>query len=492
MKPILKSKGINESEKYLSDLAERTFLSLWSFPNIFRKPGTELSDLLVVYGQDIIIFSDKDIGWSDGIDTKAAWKRWYKKAILAGANSTNSAARWIREHPQRLFTDAANKERAPFRLEEIKNPRIHLVSICSGVDKIVKLHYKDRSGTFMLSPYIEGDDHMNKCGEHGYPIFAVGDVLPQKDFVHIFSREAISCVMTEFDTISDFIKYLEWRREGFRKKKFGICAGEEELVAVYWKQMQYTGWDLSKIYGPRASNHSLAIVGGLFHELSFDPNYLEWKARCVESQFWDDLIQEFASHVITGCVPKVADINPSFQMSERVLRFMASENRDRRIYLSMQFKTMLERSVDQRADRYVRKLPPVTYSDKHSYVFMAATHHPDIHGDYEAYREQRINAIGAYCLDLLHQFPTIDHAVGITIDTWGRVSGRVNSSGDVMVVEREDFDEGRLDYLNKMRDALEIVPLDLEVINQKIKRNEKRLRQDLKRRQHQRKPAFRI
>ena len=62
-----KSKGLTESERYLANLCEKSFLSLWSYPNVFRDQGRkegkgdgkELCDLLVVFDRDVIIFSDK-------------------------------------------------------------------------------------------------------------------------------------------------------------------------------------------------------------------------------------------------------------------------------------------------------------------------------------------------------------------------------------------------------------------------------------------------
>ena len=38
-------------------------LNLWSYPNLFFRPGKELCDLLVVCGDEILVFSDKTIAW---------------------------------------------------------------------------------------------------------------------------------------------------------------------------------------------------------------------------------------------------------------------------------------------------------------------------------------------------------------------------------------------------------------------------------------------
>ena len=64
---ISKQEGVTDSERRLSRLCHWSFLSLWSYPGVFRDQGNkagcdgkEICDLLVVCGEDILIFSDKD------------------------------------------------------------------------------------------------------------------------------------------------------------------------------------------------------------------------------------------------------------------------------------------------------------------------------------------------------------------------------------------------------------------------------------------------
>jgi hypothetical protein len=50
MPSIIRSTGLTTSEQYLAKLADKTFLNLWSYPNLYRDVGKELCDLLVVCG----------------------------------------------------------------------------------------------------------------------------------------------------------------------------------------------------------------------------------------------------------------------------------------------------------------------------------------------------------------------------------------------------------------------------------------------------------
>ena len=73
---VEKSEGVTLSEKKLQALGYNTFLSLWSYPNPFKKQagGKELCDLLVVFEDHIIIFSDKDCAYGESDDPRIAWR----------------------------------------------------------------------------------------------------------------------------------------------------------------------------------------------------------------------------------------------------------------------------------------------------------------------------------------------------------------------------------------------------------------------------------
>ena len=66
MQSVNEFDGTTESERYLASLARTTFLSLWSYSNVFRDQGLsqqtvgkEIADLLVVCNDDVVVFSDK-------------------------------------------------------------------------------------------------------------------------------------------------------------------------------------------------------------------------------------------------------------------------------------------------------------------------------------------------------------------------------------------------------------------------------------------------
>lgn len=98
------TRGVTYSERYLNHLAQRSFLSLWSYPNLYtddgvrngKGDGKELCDLMVVFDNHIIIFSDKHCAFPNHPSIDVSWERWFKRAVLKssrqlfGVNSGNS------------------------------------------------------------------------------------------------------------------------------------------------------------------------------------------------------------------------------------------------------------------------------------------------------------------------------------------------------------------------------------------------------------------
>ena len=86
---VNRREGETASERYLAHLCDRTFLSLWSYPGLFRDHGNskggdgkEVCDLIVFFGDHLILFSDKSCTFPDSGNLQTSWRRWFKKAVL--------------------------------------------------------------------------------------------------------------------------------------------------------------------------------------------------------------------------------------------------------------------------------------------------------------------------------------------------------------------------------------------------------------------------
>ena len=132
--------GTTPTERYLQGLARRSFLSLWSHGNPHtpegrrgnKGAGKELCDLLVIFGENILMFSDKDIQFQRDIDIGIAWGRWYRRAVEKSADQLAGALKWLNRFPQEVYLDALCTSRLPTSIPDISRYKIHLICIANG------------------------------------------------------------------------------------------------------------------------------------------------------------------------------------------------------------------------------------------------------------------------------------------------------------------------------------------------------------------------
>lgn len=199
--------GLSPTEKNLTVFANKIFLNLWTYPNLFKSDGKELCDLLVVCGDDVLIFSDKNIGWSKGNDFGLSWSRWYRRAVEESAAQINGAARYLREHPDQLFLDTACNENFPLALPPPDRRRLHHIAVALGASEACAGHYREAAGYFPIDPDLKGKSHIDTAAE-GFVPFAIGDVQPDGGFIHVLNEPALGLLASELDTVTDFTRYL--------------------------------------------------------------------------------------------------------------------------------------------------------------------------------------------------------------------------------------------------------------------------------------------
>ena len=105
---------------------------LWTYPNLFKKPAKELTDLLVVFGNNVIIFSDKSCVYPDTGNAPLDWSHWYRRSIARSAHQIDQAERWLRTYPSEVFLDAKCSSRLPIALPAPADMRIHRICVALG------------------------------------------------------------------------------------------------------------------------------------------------------------------------------------------------------------------------------------------------------------------------------------------------------------------------------------------------------------------------
>ncbi len=460
---IDRASGLTPSEKILAELADHTFLDLWSWPNVYKAPGKELCDLLVICGDDVVIFSDKSAEWPPG-NTKVAWSRWYRRAIGKSVDQIRGAARWLQNNPHDIYADARCSQRVPLELPPPKRRRVHGICVALGAEKAASTYFQDPDGTFIIFPHLKGDNHVNFSAVDHRP-FAIGDVDPAGPFVHVFNQLTLSLVMSELDTITDFTAYLTAREELIRSGKLMFSPSEMEMLANYVQTMRdgRHAFPRPEDLGAPA-DVTLAFSQGEYAALVISPEYRRRQEANLESYAWDRTIRLFTENVLQGTSYRILEVAPDIQRAERALRIMAREGRLRRRVLGHALVDAMSALEQQKKGRLARIAMPTANSTdpKLAYVFMVLSGQKQ--SDYETYRKVRASMLETYCLATLHDHRELEMCVGLAVNA---LSGE-GSSEDLIAIEQLDWTTEEVEYLRQTRKHYEILLAPLRLAQSAI------------------------
>lgn len=297
------------SEKYVSELCEKSFLPFWSFPNPIGKKNKELCDILVVCENTIIIISVKDIAISEHNDELIKYERWVKKAIHDSVDQIYGAERFLETVDEIFLKDKKAKIKLPPKESRI----IHRIAIAFG----------------------SADDFPFPNGNFG------------KGIVSVFDEKSTFTILNELDTITDFTNYLI-AKEKFVSDKTILIPNEIDFLAFYLQ----TGLEVDAPAG--------AVISGsnLWESYLETSEYLEWREDIASSYIWDFMILQLHEMHITS--------NTSDERRhelEEAIRTINLESRINRIELGEILRNAIKNKVK------ARMLQPLKDSN-HAYVFM--------------------------------------------------------------------------------------------------------------------------
>ena len=301
------------SEKYVYELTQLSFLTLWCYPNPKGKKDKELCDVLVFCSPHIIIISVKEIEPTDSGDEKVDWQRWKKTALDKSFNQLYGAERYLNSINQLKLFDGSSGPLLP----KIKDRIYHRVAIVIGGEKKMPLLWGDLG----------------------------------KGFIHVFDFIATEILFTELDTITDFTKYLTKKEEFYQSgsmTKLIFEGGEEDLLAFYL--------DNSEEF---TSKGTLTILtSGLWDGYKVSEANKKWMEGIKESIIWDNMIELLTDDFRNGRM----EVGKEYDNFELVVRTMARESRYNRIILSKEF-------LEAYNKKNTRAHPTTSYSGI-GYVFM--------------------------------------------------------------------------------------------------------------------------
>lgn len=407
---IERADGITPSEKYLKQLCDKAFLSLWSYSGIYRDQkqggkgdGKELCDLLVVFENHIIIFSDKYIEFPNSGNIQLDWSRWYRRAVEDSAKQIFGAERWIKKFPNRLFINRECTQPFPLKLPELVNTTFHRIVIAHGVAEKCKEFFGGGSGSLIIDNTIIGDEHLS---DNCIP-FSIGQVDKEKGYVHVFDEITLDIVLQTLDTITDFTDYLNKKEKFLSNQIIVHVPGEEELLAFYMQKLDKNG------------EHDFILpekINGLMLEEGFWDDFVNSPQRKSQieanriSYSWDKLIETFNKNILddTQYLAYPRDITNQ----EKTVKFLAKENRTSRRMLSRYIHELLAKTSSTKLGARVRV--PTNKGDPY-YVFLLLPKPSDI--EEKEYREQRRIMLESYCMVAKYKFPNAEDIIGLATES---------------------------------------------------------------------------
>ncbi len=315
------------------------------------------------------------------------------------------AERWIKSHPGRLFLDRKCSEPFPLDVPGLATARFHRVVVAHNASQRCRDELGG-SGSLMLMPHIIGPMHSDpRTG--GIVPFAIGQIDPDKGYVHVLDDTTLDILLGNLDTVRDFVSYLTKKEEFVTSGLLLAATGEEDLLGYYLRNLNDRK-EHDFIF-PGDAN-AVVIDAGIWEDFERSPERrLQLEANRI-SYTWDRIIEKFAHNILGGTSlyhshPRIAD-----QLVP--LRFMAREGRTRRRMLSTLLVDFLEKTPtrEMRATRIVK---PSNLGDPY-YVFLLLSVPDD--KLIEKYREVRRLLLEDLCMATKLQFPDALDIVGFATE----------------------------------------------------------------------------
>jgi len=312
------SKGVTNSEQFVYEVCQKSFLFLWSYVNPRgRQPAKELCDILVVCDPHVIVISVKEVTLKNSGKGRIDWDRWQRKAVDASIKQIRGAIRWLDQAEHVVKKDGT----CGLPLPPLARRVYHRIAVAFGGRREVPISNR---------------------AENGNGVF------------HVFDEESFYLLLRHLDTISDFIQYLIDKEQLLSRTGVIISVGEENLLAFYLHNGRCF---------PRTTDF-LMVEDDLWDGIASKPEFLAKLERDQNSYLWDKCIDALAKSILD----KSAYFNPGLSNAELGLREMAMEDRFSRRCLSRGLMEFL----DLARARKIRSRMIFSMNRKTAYVFMAA------------------------------------------------------------------------------------------------------------------------
>ena len=426
---IEKSEGVTPTEKRLSDLCERIFLKLWSWPNPYKQDGKELCDLIAIFDNHVFVFFDREshVLENEEKDIEVTWARWKKEVIDKQIRTARGAERYIKGG-RPIFLDQGCQEPLPATVPQ--NPIVHKVIVAHGAEEVCKSFSEGNVYGSLGIWYGSGSD------------MSVFERLPfcirleKQDPIHVLDSANVEVLLRELDTFSDFVAFMDEKEKAINKYDALVYCGEEDLLAHYF--LNYD--DVQKKYriGVEDTADVIWIGEGDWKDFEEAGHPRRRRTANRESYFWDELIQRTYQNALDGTVGGVSLWN-----GNDALREMAKEPRMSRRALSRNMLKAIENFP--RPDHGISRMPCYTQSLSDPSKMYAFLQLGNLEGD--THHELKLRMLGVLCGVTRNNFPDVKTVVGIAVDA-PKYAG--TGGGEHFALLRcEEWSEGQRAYYDR-------------------------------------------
>jgi hypothetical protein len=399
--PITKSPGVTPTEQLLAQLCDQTFLRLWSYPNPYKDDGHELCDLIVVFDNHVFVFFDREGKQLRKMESnpQLSWERWKRDVIDKQVKTASGAERYLRSG-RKVFLDSARQRPFPIDIPAA-DLRVHKVVVAHGAKEACADFSADNVYGSIAVGYSDTPG--------GVPAFPFMVDLSKHEPVHILDSHNLPIVLSELDTFTDLISYLEAKVAAISKYEYLTYCGEEDLLAHYLANFDVASH--RHFIGTREEGiNGIHIGEGEWRDFLERPEYKTKKDADKSAYLWDDLIQRTCQNALNGTL-----LGADILKGPSAIHEMAREPRFSRRALSDEMVRAI-RNFPEIGGPIVRHVSfmPSFYKDL-AYVFLQLK--VDGITDYDGdYRPKRQAVLQIACGAAKNKFPHLQRVVGIAID----------------------------------------------------------------------------
>jgi hypothetical protein len=406
-----------ESENLVTYLCDQTFLKLWVYPNAYKESGKEFCDCLIIFENNILIFSVKEAGYK-GETQQIAWQRWKRGTIEGSIRQIDGAERWLKKYPEKIFMDQKCTKKIPIRID-IENAKIYRFVIALGLNEDIDVLYSNEN--------------------HGLED-RVGIFQTSKDKIyHILDSANVELILSELDTIQDFLNFYNEKELTISKLRNLGYRGESILLALYMQNMDENTGE-HKILPTDFAEDQVLEKENLWANIKNNPQYLAKKVLDRESYIIDDLLNKAIFHEHRGELIGNNDI-----LNEKSpIKEISKETRFQRRMLGRRLLDMYNKYWSmEKLTRFVRF--SMIEGDNKAYVFLVNTFADE--EDIENARSDLKLMLEIACGSLKNNNPELVQIIGLAFITDKLVFSR---GEDYIILNCEDWDEEDIYYYDEL------------------------------------------